>query len=414
MQRSKRNLFGGLILTAVLTLAAIVFVLAGIVSPGASELAAPIHVSEKDRNFSGTDGGLGAWEAFESAEERLEHYLDYSKYPDFSRPLEAGHTDLLDPYRSSQLETPLVQGQCLSGAAGRGCDSTKLFLKVRCTIRAESVMAIRRTDFAFNASCTDTDSEQKLDLSKFTANVLLEKNTPAGEETVRRPGPIFFGDDGSNGDAVAGDRVYRLIVRLGLHDWGWMQLTLAGEYGGAAVTTLASVWFSTPHRVAEFGETIIDGVQLGHLIVRVPVQIYKAGYYEFNANLLQADEDREPVANSYTNIELTEGRHIVELKFFGKVIRDKGLDGPFVVTALRARRNNAPVTPADLQRAALADRDVQPREDILYQPMFEYVPIGPEHVTAPYGSDEFSAAEWTSEEKTVRLARLRDEVAQAN
>ena len=333
--------------------------------------------------------------------EQLEHYIEYAKYPMHSRPLYGGELDLLRPYAPQQLPTPFVNAKCLSYNAD--CKPDELFVEAACTVIPESVMAIRQTEIQLGAYCLD-GAGQRIDLSKFQAEVFLEVE---GQPNVRRPPPTVFVDDGTHGDRQAGDRAYRIVVGLGPKDWGWMNLRLVGEYKGQTVKTPEALWFSTPHRVAEFSKPIRETIKDGSLIIQVPVQIYKAGFYEFDANLLQAEDEQEPVGRSYENKELSAGQHVIEFEFFGKVLHDRDINGPYVLKNLRGRRNNASVTPTDIAAAYKAGTVATPRPGLEGQPAFEYMSPGPEYVTKPYFAESFPDEEWTSEEKTERLQDLR-------
>ncbi len=335
---------------------------------------------------------------------QLERYVQYARYPDFSRPLTRGHGDLLDPYSAVRAPLPLTQLRCLEGEAGKRCDPENQAFALDCKLQPESMMAIQKRDFAFTASCVDPQTGEYLDLSRFEAKVVLE--TEKGLKKISRPGPIHFADDGSNGDAKAGDGVYRIVVRLGPKDWGWMTLTLEGDYRGARVSTFMSEWFSTPHAVAEFAEPIQAVIQDGNLVLQVPVQVSKAGYFELDANLIEQADEQRPVARAYANGELKAGRNIVEFIFWGKILRDRDIDGPYVVKNLRGRRNNEMVTPADLARAVKQGKLVKPRLAVRTQPGFEYMKNGPEFITDAFAAAQFSDREWDSPEKRERIASL--------
>ena len=363
-------------------------------------------IDEEGRRFPA--GGFDAESLLVSydPEVQLERYLAYARYPDFSRPLTENHRDLLNPHNAARSPTPLVQTGCLEGDAGKTCDPQNQAFALDCRLEAESAMAIQKRDFAFTASCVDPGTGVHLDLSNFAAKVVLEKDA----EKISRPGPIHFADDGSHGDAKAGDGVYRIIVRLGPQDWGWMTISLEGEYRGARVSTFTSEFFSTPHSVAEFAQPIQAVIQDGNLAVRVPVQVEKAGYYELDANLTEQAEDQRPVARAYVNGELKAGRNVVEFIFFGKILRDRDIDGPYVLKNLRGRRNNEMVTPADLARAYEQGKNVEPRTEVRGQPGYEYIKNGPEFVTDAYAAAQFSNREWDSAEKRERIAMLEEAV----
>ena len=336
-------------------------------------------------------------------QEQLETFIEYAKYPLDSRPLYGGELDLLLPYAPQQVPTPLINLKCMQ--PGTECEAEERLISVTCTVKPQSVMAIQATEFELIAYCLDANGKH-IDLSKFQAEIYLEVE---GKRDVLQPPPKHFADDGSNGDRKAGDGIYHIVLGLGPKAWGWMNLTLRGEYEGQPVKTMGTLCFSTPHKVAEFLPPIQESIKDGSLVIQVPVQIHKAGWYEFDANLMQAEGEKKPIARAYNNTELTAGRHVIEFLFFGKVLRDRAINGPYELKNLRGRRNNSPVTPADLGRAAQAGVQPTPRKGLEHQPDFEYISPGPEYTTQKaYFAEDFSDAEWTSEFKTARLEMLRE------
>lgn len=420
MKRQTRYLLGGAATAVAALLAVTVLLLRNDTVPGQASGHLALEQDIRDRQFSaGQESGTAAfgpgsgqdWSDPDTAEQRLEQYIAYAKYPDYSRPLRPGDTDLQDPYRPAGTKRPLFPAKCDENE-----DCLRAFENwdYHCTLIPESVMAIRQQDFGVSAECRNERTGEPVDLSGFQLNVILERNTNEGTRDIRRPGPIFFADDGTNGDLRAGDGIYRIVVRLGPDDWGWMRLNMEGEVDGIPTESSDAMWFSTPHRVAEFQAGVFDSERQGNLIVEVPVQIYKAGYYQFDANLLQVGEDRWPIANTYVNLQLSAGRHVVKFEFFGKVIRDRGLDGPYIVTMIRGRRNNTPVTPHDLRSALLENRLPKPRPEVATQPRFEYIPIAPDYETGFYHHGDFSDAEWVSEKKSERIRMLKRNIAEAS
>ncbi len=167
-------------------------------------------------------------------------------------------------------------------------------------------------------------------------------------------------------------------------------------------------WFSTPHSIAEFKDGSQDAIKDGHLVVTVPVMITKKGYYNFDANL-QAGSGAEVkfVGTSSVEGDFEPGAHTLEFQFWGKVLRDSGVDGPYAVTDIRGRRNNSPVTPSMVKKAMTENREISGNHT---EPLWEYMLNAKDYTTRAYKSDDFSQEEWNSDEKRQRLEFLKNQI----
>ena len=184
-----------------------------------------------------------------------------------------------------------------------------------------------------------------------------------------------------------------------------MYLEVEMEVGGKKHVQRAG-WFSTPSKIAEFQGGVTDRVKDGNLSVSVPVFIRKKGYYEFDANIQENQGDKRFVATSAWEGDLEPGRHVIEFRFFGKIIRDKNAEGPFLVRNIRGKRNNNPMSPSRLLKLHQAG---QPLPDIKHtEPEWEYIKPGKDHVTGGYRTNEFSNKEHQSADKEKRIKYLQD------
>ena len=120
---------------------------------------------------------------------------------------------------------------------------------------------------------------------------------------------------------------------------------------------------------------------------------------------MQDNPEKTPVAYVSFEGELEAGAQTVNLQFWGKIIKDKGLDGPYLVTQLRAKRNNEPITPAMLKRMHDSGQEIP--EPNYTEPLEEYAGMTETYRTQPYEARNFSSAEWDSPEKAGRLEMLR-------
>lgn len=133
---------------------------------------------------------------------------------------------------------------------------------------------------------------------------------------------------------------------------------------------------------ARFGAPLGDRVVDGSLEVAVEVHVERPGLYLFDANLYAAGE---PVAWTRQKPHLEPGTHRLTLRFFGKVLADRGSDGPYSVEQLRGALAAPGQTPPTVQMA----------------------PYDGAITTAAYGAGDFSPAEWDDPRKRDRIARLK-------
>ena len=133
---------------------------------------------------------------------------------------------------------------------------------------------------------------------------------------------------------------------------------------------------------ARFTGTFRDALEDGSLAIYAGVEVTKPGWYNIDANLW--DARGEPVAYTRYKGELAQGRREVRLVFFGKVLRDHGSPGPFVLDQLRG---------------ALID----PQRDPEHQWMR---PLDGAYKTAAHALEAFSPERWHSEKKERLLRGL--------
>src|SRR5262249_12737518 len=75
---------------------------------------------------------------------------------------------------------------------------------------------------------------------------------------------------------------------------------------------------------------VTDTVRDGSLVVTLAVQAYEDGIYTFYGDLV-AQDGETPIAFTQMSYPLKAGRGTADLVFFGKVIRDLGISGPYIV-----------------------------------------------------------------------------------
>jgi hypothetical protein len=122
-----------------------------------------------------------------------------------------------------------------------------------------------------------------------------------------------------------------------------------------------------------------DGVVDGSLRVELELEAETAGLYRFEANLVSGDGSR-PLAYCHENHRLLRGRNLVPLTFFGKILHDAKVDGPYRVQDIRAALRS-------------------------HEPPWWWIATTV-HRTQPYRSQVFSDREWDAPEKQQRIDLL--------
>src|SRR5262249_34889322 len=75
---------------------------------------------------------------------------------------------------------------------------------------------------------------------------------------------------------------------------------------------------------------VSDSVKDGSLVATLSVKVYEDGVYTLYGNLMEADGE-PPTASSKLSYPLKAGTAKADLIFFGKVLRDFGASGPYML-----------------------------------------------------------------------------------
>ena len=353
-------------------------------------------------------GSMTLEESFDPGE-TLTRYKKWAQYPPYSRPLHEGQVDLLDPYNAKRPPIAVLKKKaegCTKDEAGRvTCTSPAEQSNIKCEMTPERSISIGKGDFKVTLTCIEEGAgERGQGLRKPVADLSTKFYRKFGRQIFGSLPPIEAGDDGTNGDATAGDNIYTVLVRPTTQDWGYVFVEARFTVDGMEHVQRCN-WFSTPYTVATFQDGISDRQNDGSLVVSVPVTITKPGYYTFAANLQEAGGDQRFVASASEGQRFEAGQHAVDFTFFGKIIRDKKIDGPYIVREIRGRRDNSPVTPDTLRGALESGTPIEPRKHT--EPLYEYVePLAATYTTGSYRATDFSGDEWQSPDKDRRLEYL--------
>jgi hypothetical protein len=158
-------------------------------------------------------------------------------------------------------------------------------------------------------------------------------------ERMPPSGPGFdapFTDDGRGADRASGDLAYTATYRPSATE----QAALLGfrvfiEVGFEAPNGLGPRKYVTSVQYtlkpnAELTGQYSDALQGGSLVVSCGVQVNEAGQYKVIASLYAGDGETA-IAFAQNSQPLSTGEQQLPLTFFGKILHDRGVDGPYVM-----------------------------------------------------------------------------------
>lgn len=152
-------------------------------------------------------------------------------------------------------------------------------------------------------------------------------------ESLEPLAEVDFHDDGADGDAVAGDGRY--TVRFPGEALGGALSTsylvqvraeIDGDDDGRKAA--ASFAYASPngHLTGGYRDQLVDG----SLVVGVEVDVAEAGRFHVEATLYGPD-GADKIAWAQAAQWLEPGRHWLDLSYYGLILREHGVDGPYVL-----------------------------------------------------------------------------------
>ncbi len=318
----------------------------------------------------------------------LENYKEWAQYPPYSRPMSLLNYDLAFPFLVENSPEYLTD------------PISKEPNGYVCLFQPKTWAVIGPKDSIYiTLECRDKDRNR--------AKISIDSHQMYREWEGKRIGTVSadVGDNGTDGDQTRGDNVYTFAWKPSKSDWGQMSLEAEITYGPQNTKTkLKTTFFSSPNIPAEFPGIFTESIQDGSLSVKAVVQVYRKGRYHLEANL-KDEKNGEYISYATFDGELKAGANDVEFIFFGKILRDKDLDGPYQVTAFRGHRVNLPIDPEWFSqgdeglRKIQAAKTTEPDRELVY-------PFKEEYKTKSYKVESFSKAAWDSQEKQDRIRLL--------
>lgn len=345
--------------------------------------------SGDDYSGSGKEGGGDISEDGATPEYLLEKYMEWAEYPPFSRPMSILNHDLAFPFIIETSPDYIVD---LKTNEPNG---------YVCLFQPKTWSVVGPKDIMYvTLECRDK-ARNKVKLSVDSHQVVREWE---GQQFGAVSASV--NDSGTDGDQTRDDNVYTFSWKPMKADWGQMSLIAEITYGPENLKTkLTSSFFSSPTVPAEFNGVFSDTLQDGSLVVRSVVNVYRKGKYHLEANL-KDEKNGEYIAYASFDGDLVSGSNEVEFVFFGKILRDKDLDGPYIATSFRGHRVNLPIDPEWFNQGAEGLRKIQAAKTS--EPDRELVvPYKDEYKTKFYKVESFSNAAWDSSDKQNRIRQLK-------
>ena len=303
-------------------------------------------------------------------------YQESTKYPPNSRPI-SEHPDQIYPNQPVAEQHPLRK-------EGGGTDGN---IQVSTTQSRVFLAAGESVNFTLRAN-DQSGKSLPVNVTRATARGITYQGTRESPQL-----PLAMADDGQNGDAIANDGVASSMLspaQTGFASFnGTIRTEVRYSVGGQAGIVVFDVIYS-PETPAVWSGKIRDGIENGALNFYLKVNVKTPGRYIVHGRV--DDSKGKPFALVNFNDLLPQGENEIRLTVAGKLLRD-----------------NAPAFPLTLRDvdAYLLKEDVDPDRALL--PRLE----GTAAVSKSYNLQNFSDAEWQSEERSRYLAEYAKDVALA-
>jgi hypothetical protein len=303
----------------------------------------------------------------------LETYVAGTRYPPESRHIRE-HPD------QEQLASP-ERTRAISR------DNAEVQLK----LKQEKVFVVGDEVVHFSVGCENAVHEPLP--CQVTGGMAHEAEHMLGEGVPVAGVPLAFVDDGSQGDALAGDGISTSSFQPSKQGFPLFSGTLRVEFQVRSGNAEGRAFFDilyTPAPPARFTGKVREVVEQGSLRLYLGLQVRKAGRYVVAGRV--DDEAGVPFAYVSFNEELPEGAQEVKFTVFGKLIHDEVPTFP-----LKLR---------DVEGFLLKESGDPDRE--LLATLQGYV-----HTTREHPMSAFSADEWQSEERTRHIDEFTKDVNEA-
>ena len=326
---------------------------------------------------AGIDVGLMAGAGAERARETLKHYLEFSKFPPWSRPADGAQQHV---WEWNKLD---ATGQAIGVDPTGKTISAELKLDPAFAAPGETITA---TVTVWRGAYEEQGAGREPADAKIAGSIDVFRDRKAttppagyvsedGYETVEN---LFF-------SPVAGGPGHRYVAKITPSSLAGLKTQRDARCSAMVTVGNDSTRLAAPLRYAVTAPLVVlerstDAIVRGSLEVTVGFDIKKVGPVMVQATLFDP-KGTTPIAiydDFYRPTEL--GPQEVKITFFGKVIAEKGIDGPYIVRALHGFVQTSDSDPPEVFWAAKK-------------------PIA----TATYKASEFSGNDWDGPEKQTQI-----------
>jgi hypothetical protein len=284
-----------------------------------------------------------------------EAYLAAARYAGSSAPLEEGHD-------------PILRNRTVTRTIVRGPEGEEPSL----TVHPEAVSFEAPEPVVLRAYLAER-------ADRLPATYLSGTVSDAQGRLVES---LDFRDDGEGGDQIPGDHVHAAVFTppagqerafAGVYSVAVHAVTAAGVERSAT----SAFRYSAPD--ARLTGRLDDRLLDGSLQIRAQVEVTASGRFHLEGTLYT--KDGRPLAWAQEARALQPGRHWIPLTFYGLVLREKGVDGPYVLRHLTlSTTTRVPSSPGR--------------------------PLENAHITAPYRATAFTDRPFNDPELLQEATRL--------
>jgi hypothetical protein len=232
-------------------------------------------------------------------------YRRRAQYPEWSQPLAEG-------------EDPILRDRAVSPVTARGPsgETTLTVFPERVAFEAPERVLL----YAFLSA-----GGERVPAREIRGQILSEAVQPIAE--------LVYADDGGDADGAAGDAVYSAGYqpppdRVPALSESFMVRVFALTADGEEIVGVTGFQYSNPD--AQLTGRYRDRLADGGLTVDAEVEVRGGGRFHLEATLYDRD-GTHPIAWAQDARELPAGRHWIPLRFFGRALRERGIDGPYVL-----------------------------------------------------------------------------------
>jgi hypothetical protein len=241
------------------------------------------------------------------AKSAADDYRRRARYPRSSAPLPLADDD------------PIVRERVVNPVRSRGPNNEEPSL----TVYPERVGFETPEPAVVHAFLASGD--EKVAARSVRATITTDQLEPVGE--------LEYRDDGTDGDAVADDKIYSAVFVPGPEAsarpaTSYMVRVVATTRGNEERIAATSFLYSFPD--AQLTGAYRDAVVDGSLQVQAEVSVTAPGRFHLEATLYDTSGE-QALAWAQTALALPEGQHWLTLSFYGLILRERGVDGPYLL-----------------------------------------------------------------------------------